>query len=99
MVYFIGDAMHWYLVHTKPKQERRALNNLHWQGYECYLPTMPAEKLRLGKLSVVGRALFPPYLFICLGQGTVAQSRTPIRSTKGVSRMVTFSTTPAKVYG
>jgi transcriptional antiterminator RfaH len=89
--------MNWYLVHTKPRQEQRALDNLQWQGYECYFPTMPAEKLRLGKLDVVDQALFPRYLFIRLGQGPAAQSWTPIRFTKGVSRLVMFGTTPAKV--
>ena len=89
--------MNWYLVHTKPRQERCALENLQWQGYECYFPTMPAEKLRSGKLCVVDQALFPRYLFIRLGQGPTAQSWSPIRSTKGVSRLVTFGTTPAKV--
>jgi transcriptional antiterminator RfaH len=89
--------MNWYLVHTKPRQERCALENLQWQGYECYFPTMPAQKLRQGKLGVVEQPLFPRYLFIRLGQGPTAQSWTPIRSTKGVSRLVAFGTTPAKV--
>ncbi len=97
VVYSIGDVMHWYLVHTKPKLERCALDNLQSQGYECYFPTMPAEKLRLGKLCVLDQALFPRYLFIRLGQGPAAQSWTPIRSTLGVSRLVTFGTSPAKV--
>jgi transcriptional antiterminator RfaH len=89
--------MNWYLVHTKPRQEKCALENLQWQGYECYFPTMPAEKLRLGKISAAQQPLFPRYLFIRLGQGPSAQSWTPIRSTKGVSRLVTFGNTPAKV--
>lgn len=66
--------MHWYLVHTKPRQERCALDNLQWQGYEYYFPTMPPEKLLLGKLGVFDQALFPHYLFIRLGQGPAAQS-------------------------
>jgi len=89
--------MNWYLIHTKPRQERCALDNLQWQGYECYFPTMPAERIRLGKLGVLDQALFPRYLFVRLGQGPAAQSWIPIRSTKGVSRLVTFGTTPAKV--
>ena len=89
--------MNWYLIHTTPRQERCALDNLQWQGYECYFPTMPVEKPRLGKLGVVHQALFPRYLFIRLGQGPAAQSWAPIRSTKGVSRLVTFGSTPAKV--
>ena len=48
-------------------------------------------------MGVVNQALFPRYLFIRLGQGSAAQSWSPIRSTKGVSRLVTFGTTPAKV--
>jgi transcriptional antiterminator RfaH len=89
--------MNWYLVHTKPRQERCAFENLQRQGYECYFPTMPAEKLRLGRLGLINQALFPRYLFIRLGQGPSAQSWAPIRSTKGVSRLVTFGKTPAKV--
>ena len=89
--------MNWFLVHTKPRQERCALDNLQSQGYECYFPTMPAEKLKLGSLSLVNQALFPRYLFIRLGQSPSAQSWTPIRSTKGVSRLVTFGSNAAKL--
>lgn len=89
--------MHWYLVHTKPRQERCALENLHRQGYECYLPTLPAEKLRQGLLTVSDEPLFPRYLFIRLGVGQSAKSWAPIRSTKGVSRLVSFGIEPAKV--
>ncbi|MDR0735595.1 MAG: hypothetical protein LBF51_01965, partial [Zoogloeaceae bacterium] len=31
-------TMHWHLIHTKIRLERRALENLERQGYECYLP-------------------------------------------------------------
>ena len=89
--------MHWYLVHTKPRQEKCALENLHRQGYQCYLPTIPAEKLRQGLLTVADEPLFPRYLFIRLGQGDTAKSWAPIRSTKGVSRLVSFGVEPAKV--
>lgn len=89
--------MHWYLVHTKPRQEKCALENLHRQGYQCYLPTLPSEKLRQGLLTVLDEPLFPRYLFIRLGQGDSAKSWAPIRSTKGVSRLVCFGVEPAKV--
>lgn len=89
--------MHWYLVHTKPKQEKCALENLERQGYQCYLPTFPSEKLRHGLLTVSDEPLFPRYLFIRLGQGGSAKSWVPIRSTKGVSRLVSFGIEPAKV--
>ncbi len=89
--------MHWYLVHTKPKQEKCALENLERQGYLCYLPLLPVERLRQGGLKVADEALFPRYLFIRLGQDDSAKSWAPIRSTKGVSRLVCFGNAPAKV--
>lgn len=89
--------MHWYLVHTKPRQEKCALDNLQRQGHQCYLPTLPFEKLRQSVLMVTDEPLFPRYLFIRLGQGDSAKSWAPIRSTKGVSRLVSFGVEPVKV--
>lgn len=89
--------MRWYLVHTKPRQEACALQNLMQQGYECYLPMLPAERLRQGALTVANEPLFPRYLFVRLGDSESAKSWAPIRSTKGVSRLVSFGNQPAKV--
>lgn len=89
--------MHWYLVHTKPRQEKCAQESLERQGYQCYLPTLPAEKLRQSILAITHEPLFPRYLFIRLGQGDSAKSWAPTRSTKGVSRLVSFGVEPAKV--
>jgi len=86
--------MHWYLIHTKPRLEKRALENLERQGYECYLPLYPTEKLRQRKLTVIDTPLFPRYLFIRLGQ---EDSLSPLRSTRGVSQLVRFGQYPAQV--
>ena len=43
----------WYAVHTKPKQENRALENLQNQGFECFLPLLEIEKVRRGKVQTV----------------------------------------------
>ncbi len=87
----------WYLIHTKIRQERVALENLERQGFECFLPLIRAEKLRQSQLQVIQEALFPRYLFIRLSSGLESQSWSPIRSTVGVSRLVTFGQTPAKI--
>ena len=89
--------MHWYLIYTKPRQEKCALQNLEQQGYQCYMPLLPKEKLRQGALAVTDEPLFPRYLFINLAQDFMAKSWSPIRSTKGVSRLVRFGEEPAKV--
>lgn len=90
--------MHWYLIHTKPRQEKSALENLERQGYECYLPGLPTERISRGTLSLKDEPLFPRYLFIRLGEGKSDKSWAPIRSTRGVSRLVTFGMEPARVH-
>ena len=89
--------MHWYVIHTNPRQEQHALLNLKQQGYECFLPLLATEKLHQGRTIVVNEPLFPCYLFIRLDACESAQSWGPIRSTKGVSRLVAFGAEPAKV--
>lgn len=90
-------STHWYVIHTKSRQEQRALLSLEQQGYQCYLPVLPAEKLRHGVLSIVEEPLFSRYLFIRLDTSLSGKGWGSIRSTKGVSRLVTFGTEPAKV--
>lgn len=89
--------MTWYVIYTKPKQEQRALQNLIRQGYDCYFPTLPVEKLQQGTLVITLEPLFPRYLFIQINTAKSGKSWGPIRSTKGVSHLVTFGTEPAKV--
>jgi len=73
------------------------LENLVAQGYICYLPLIAIEKIQRGKIVRVVEALFPRYLFIQLDTAYSSQSWAPIRSTVGVSRLVTFGGQPAKV--
>lgn len=89
--------MNWYLVHTKPRQETCALENLQNQGFTCYLPMLACEKLVRGKLQSTCTPLFPRYLFIQLDTQLQGKSWAPIRSTKGVHRLVCFGTDPARV--
>lgn len=91
------SAMAWYVIHTKPRQEQRALTNLEQQGYQCYLPILNLEKLSRARMSVVVEPLFPRYLFINLDASRYGQNWAPIRSTWGVSGLVTFGSSPAKV--
>ncbi len=90
-------TLHWYVIHTKPRQERRALLNLEQQGYECYLPMITIEKIRKGVVSVVEEPLFARYLFIRLNVSLSGKGWGAIRSTLGVSCLVTFGMEPAKV--
>ena len=77
----------WYLIKTKPRQEKKAKQNLENQGYRAFCPMVKINN----KLVV----LFPGYLFVQLNKKT--QNWSPINSTKGVSHFVKFGLNFAKV--
>ncbi len=89
--------MHWYVIHTKPREERRALFNLEQQQFDCYLPLLKVEKIRQRRLQCVEEPLFPRYLFIRLDMSDQGQNWATLRSTKGVSRLVMFGDRPARL--
>tara|TARA_B100000953_G_scaffold70595_1_gene56858 strand:+ start:108 stop:581 length:474 start_codon:yes stop_codon:yes gene_type:complete len=77
----------WYLIKTKPRQEKIAIQNLKNQGYVTFCP--------MGKINKKLVFLFPGYLFVQLNEKT--QNCLPINSTKGVSHFVKFGLNFAKV--
>lgn len=85
----------WYLIHCKPRQEQRALEHLERQGFECYEPWRPVERRRGTSLHKSLEPLFPGYLFIRLDR--VHDNWLPIRSTRGVNRVVSFNAFPLPV--
>ncbi|MCH8847268.1 MAG: transcription/translation regulatory transformer protein RfaH [Proteobacteria bacterium] len=85
----------WYLIHTKPKQESVAKENLLRQNYCIYLPMAVTRRRRDGRTKRTVEALFPRYLFIHLDDST--DDWAPIRSTIGVSKLVRFGIIPAKI--
>ena len=87
--------MHWYAIHSKPRQEERALENLQRQGFEAWLPLLTVEKVLRSKLVQVIEPMFSRYLFIRLD--TEQTNWSPIRSTLGVSKLVSFGNRPAVV--
>lgn len=90
-----GQAKHWYLVYTKPRQEQVAQLNLTRQGYETYLPLLRELRRRQGRRRTVVAPMFPRYLFVHLDRKT--DNWGPIRSTLGVVSVVRFGQEPARV--
>ncbi len=79
----------WYLVYTKPRQEKLAFYNIQNQSYEVFLPLVKVEKINKGSRIVAKEPLFRRYLFIRLDK-LGSQSWAPIRSTFGVSCLIKF---------
>jgi transcriptional antiterminator RfaH len=82
--------MKWHVIHTKVREELRALENLQAQGFEVFLPTCQVQKQKQGKIQLATEPLFPRYLFIRLSD--VTSNWFPIRSTRGVSQLLRFGT-------
>ncbi len=82
--------MKWYVIHTKVREEFRALENLEAQSFEVFLPTCQVQKISQGKIMLSTEPLFSRYLFIRLSD--VTSNWFPIRSTRGVSQLLRFGT-------
>lgn len=82
-----ATAKAWYLVQCKPRQDDRAEEHLSRQDYRCYRPKLTQELLVRGKRQVVEGSLFPGYIFVQLG---LDENWGPLRSTRGVARIVRF---------
>lgn len=85
----------WYVIQCKAKESFRAAENLQNQGFEVFHPNIEVERLRAGRIKLINEPLFPYYLFIHLSDTT--DNWRPIRSTRGVLKMLSFGTTPLKV--
>jgi transcriptional antiterminator RfaH len=79
---------HWFAVHSKPRQENIAEQNLLRQGFDTYLPKIQVRRRRRDKWARVVEPLFPRYLFIRVDPGQ--HSLSPVRSTLGVAGLVRF---------
>lgn len=84
----------WYLVQCKSRQDQRAEENLLRQGYVCVRPVCRRDRVVRGQRQSVQESLFPGYLFINLSADA---DWSPLRSTRGVNRLVSFGGTPLAV--
>ncbi|MBZ5486473.1 transcription/translation regulatory transformer protein RfaH [Halomonas aquamarina] len=85
----------WYVIQCKGGESFRAAQHLTNQGYEVFHPVLDVKRRRQGKPVTATEPLFPYYLFIRLDQ--VVSNWRPIRSTRGVLRLLTFGNTPVSV--
>ncbi|AMD00430.1 transcription/translation regulatory transformer protein RfaH [Halomonas chromatireducens] len=89
------DLPRWYVIQCKGGESFRAAEHLGNQGYDLFHPVLEVQKKRGGKLVWLNEPLFPHYLFIRLDR--VASNWRPIRSTRGVLKIVTFGDKPLPV--
>ncbi|CAI8976973.1 Transcription antitermination protein RfaH [Pseudomonas sp. IT-347P] len=89
-----SERPNWYLLQCKPRQDERAHLNLLQQNYVVFHPQILTERVIRGKRQRLRESLFPGYLFIQISRH---DNWAPLRSTRGVSRIVEFNHGPAIV--
>ena len=82
----------WMVAHCHANAEARAEAHLKQQGFEVYLPKYKTTRRHARRVETVIRPLFPRYLFI--GYDADASQWRPIRSTIGVSHLITSGERP-----
>ncbi|WP_136254259.1 transcription/translation regulatory transformer protein RfaH [Onishia niordana] len=91
-----ADAIaRWYVIQCKGGESFRAAEHLANQAFDVFHPVLEVQKKRRGKLTWVAEPLFPYYLFIRLDR--IASNWRPIRSTRGVLKLLTFGDEPVAV--
>ena len=77
----------WMALKIKPKEEKRAEENLLNQGYECYFPALYSNLLLKNKLEIKKHSMFPGYAFI---KSYPSLELKPVEFTRGVIGVVRF---------
>ena len=91
-----GDAARWYAVHTPPKQEDRANDNLMAWGVQTFSPKVKENRPNpyTGRPFYIIKAVFPRYIF---ARFDVYSTLRKVLFTRGVRSVVSFGGAPVQV--
>lgn len=94
-VSMVCDTARWYVVHTRPHNEARAIFHLRQQGFRTFCPFLRKSVRHARKTELRLSPLFTNYLFLNLD---VTQERwRSINGTFGVARIIMQDETPQPV--
>ena len=85
----------WVLAQLKPNCAAIAVRHLERQGLQTFLPLGRHTEARGGRFVTSTRPYFAGYLFVGVGRDSAPWQA--IRSTQGISRLVSFGSQPAMV--
>lgn len=91
-----SDAnLRWYVIHTQPHAEERAVDNLERQAYTIFCPRIAKTIRHARKVTKAHVPLFPNYLFVRLDPQR--DQWRPINGTRGVVKILTQGDVPIAV--
>ena len=90
------DPLQWFVIHTKPRQEDRAISNLSAWKVECFTPKLREVRFNFysGKPEHLTKPLFPRYIFARFNAKALLAR---IRYTRGVHEVVGFGDQPTPI--
>jgi transcriptional antiterminator RfaH len=90
------STLHWYAIHTHPKEEDRATNNLRAWNVETFNPKTRERRLNpfTGAATYERKSLFPRYIFARFDADSLLSK---VCFTRGVHRVVSFGNGPVPV--
>ncbi len=92
----VTDILSWYAIHTHPKQENRAEQNLQAWNVETFFPRIRDCRFNefTGEPSYFIKPLFPGYLF---ARFELSKLLHKVRFTRGIHNVVCIGSDPAQV--
>jgi transcription elongation factor/antiterminator RfaH len=90
-----GSAGRWFVVHTQPHLERRAICNLERQEFLLFCPSLRKTIRHARKMKRTLVPLFPGYIFVRLDPAKDLWRK--INGTRGVVRLITSGERPTPV--
>lgn len=90
-----SDPLSWYAIHTKPKEENRAGDNLQAWNVETFTPQIRERRCNqfAVKPTYCNKPLFPRYIFARFAASMLQK----VRFTRGVQNIVEFGHVPAQI--
>ena len=85
----------WFVVHTQPRAEERALWHLQNQGFHCFLPRFRKMRRHARRAQLTLEPLFPRYLFASFDPSVTAWRS--INGTRGVVGVLVNGSAPQSV--
>jgi len=92
MKYF--GSLHWFVIHTKPRDEHRVKNHFEGMEIETLLPLCENFQYSHGRMSRVINPLFPNYLFARLD---LERHYYKVKWTRGVNRILGAGNEPIPI--
>ena len=89
----LANPNRWYVLHVKPKHEKRVAEALGGKGYEAFLPVFLTHRRWLSASRDVSLPLFPHYVFCRMDP----QRRLPVLEVPSVRTIVSFGRAPIPV--